>query len=161
MILGDSDVRQSLVGIPHYIHSMIAFACVFLLKVAAQHSGQFIDDGFVLDLITRVVQQLRSTSTGKYHLVHLMADGLEKMAASKIQSPSAMHMHNPSVSGGPQNGLSNGLGDTITPLNGNDAGNMYAGNMMSTGFEADFNLGSSQFLLSDFGNFDFNFGGMG
>lgn len=160
MLLGDPDVRESLVGIPHYIHSMIAFACVFLLKVAAQHSGQYIDDGFVLDLITRVVQQLRSTSTGQYHLVHLMADGLEKMAASKIQSPSVLQMHN-SVNGDTQSGLPHGIGNPITPLANHDTGTMYAGNMMGTGFEADFNLGTSQFLLSDFGNFDFNFSGMG
>ncbi|EMD93686.1 hypothetical protein COCC4DRAFT_67032 [Bipolaris maydis ATCC 48331] len=161
LILRDPDVRESLVGIPHYIHSMIAFACVLLLKVAAQHSGQYIDDGFVLDLITRVVQQFRSTSTGKYHLVHLMADGLEKMAASKIQSPSVLQMHNPSANGDPQVGLSHGIGSTATPLNTNGTGNMFANNIPGTGFEVEFGLGTSQFLLSDFGNFDFNFGGMG
>lgn len=161
LILGDPDVRESLVGIPHYIHSMIAFACVLLLKVAAQHSGQYIDDGFVLDLIGRVVQQLRSTSTGKYHLVHLMADGLERMASSKIQSPSVLQMHNPSANGDSQVGLSHGIGNTVTPLNTNDTASMYANNITGIGFEAEFSLGTSQFLLSDFGNFDFNFGGMG
>lgn len=140
---------------------MIAFACVLLLKVAAQHSGQYIDDGFVLDLITRVVQQFRSTSTGKYHLVHLMADGLERMAASKIQSPSVLQMQNPSPNGDPQVGLSHGIGNTATPFNTNNTGTTYANNLAGTGFEGEFGLETSQFLLSDFGNFDFNFGGMG
>jgi hypothetical protein len=90
MLLNDSVVRDSLVGVPHYIHSMIAFACVFLLKVAAQHSGMYTDDATVLDLTTKAAQQFRSTAVGKHHLVHLMVDGLEKMATSKIQSPSAI-----------------------------------------------------------------------
>ncbi|EUC49218.1 hypothetical protein COCMIDRAFT_85273 [Bipolaris oryzae ATCC 44560] len=161
LILGDPDVRESLVGIPHYIHSMIAFACVLLLKVSAQHSGQYIDDGFVLDLITRVVQQFRSTSTGKYHLVHLMADGLERMAASKIQCLSVLQMHNPSTNDDPQIGVSHCIDHTVTTLNPSDAGNIYANDVVGSGFEADFGLTTSQFLLSDFGNFDFNFGGMG
>ena len=29
-VLTDNDIRDGLVGIPHYIHSMIAFACVFV-----------------------------------------------------------------------------------------------------------------------------------
>jgi hypothetical protein len=90
MLLNDPVVRDSLVGVPHYIHSMIAFACVFLLKVAAQHSGMYMDDATVLDLTTKAAQQFRSTAVGKHHLVHLMADGLEKMATAKIQSPSAI-----------------------------------------------------------------------
>lgn len=88
MLLNDTDICEGLVGIPHYIHSMIAFASVFLLKVAAQHSGIYIEDTIVFDLTTKAVRQFRSTAVGKYHLVHLMADGLEKMVASQMKNSS-------------------------------------------------------------------------
>ncbi|PSN71783.1 hypothetical protein BS50DRAFT_484178 [Corynespora cassiicola Philippines] len=161
MLLTDFDVREGLVGIPHYIHSMIAFACVFLLKVAAQHSGQYIEDAVVFDMTTKVVQQFRSTAVGKWHLVHLMADGLEKMAASKIKSPSAF----------PNPTLPNGVGQaglhyvhepstTMPPMsNGNG---IYGPNVMSTnGFEDELHLGTTPFLHFDSGNIDFNFSGFG
>jgi hypothetical protein len=162
MLLTDYDIREGLCGIPHYIHSMIAFACVFLLKVAAQHSGQFIDDAVVLDMTTKAVQQFRSTAVGKWHLVHLMADGLEKMANSKIKSPSAMqnamtpngvhqvgmqYMSSPNTTMGPP--LTNGNG-------------LYNGGVMGPGFEDEFNLSTTPFLHFDSGtNFDFSFSGFG
>jgi hypothetical protein len=161
MLLSDPDVRDSLVGIPHYIHSMIAFACVFLLKVATQHSGQYIEDGLVFDLTARVVQQLRSTSTGKYHLAHLMADGLEKMAASKYQSPAAPHMHMTAFNGDVQPGVPHSLNNGMASVGNGDPNNMYANSIMGNGFEEGFNLATAQFLHFDTGNLDFHFGGMG
>jgi hypothetical protein len=161
MLLSDPDVRESLVGIPHYIHSMIAFACVFLLKVATQHSGQYIEDGFVLDLTARVVQQLRSTSSGKYHLTHLMADGLEKMAASKYQSPAAPHIDMMAFSGEVQPNVTHSLNNGVVSIGNGGSSDIYANGILSNGFEDDFNLATTQFLHFDTGNLDFNFGGMG
>jgi hypothetical protein len=161
MLLGDPHVRQSLVGIPHYMHSMIAFACVFLLKVTTQHSGQYIEDGFVLDLTARVVQQLRATSTGKYHLAHFMADGLEKMAASKYQSPAAPHIHMTDFDGTVQPGVPHSLNNGMASVANMDQTNMYTNGIIGNGFEGDFNLATAQYLHFDTGNLDFNFGGMG
>jgi hypothetical protein len=156
MILNDYDVRDGLVGIPHYIHSMIAFACVFLLKVATQHSGQYIEDATVLDLTTKVAHQFRSTAVGKHHLVHLMAEGLEKMATSKIKSPSAIS--NPHVHDG--DGLySNERLATMPPiLNGNG---MYGVGMMGGSFDADLSLSATPFLHFETDNYNLNLPGFG
>ncbi|KAF2475966.1 uncharacterized protein BDR25DRAFT_253605 [Lindgomyces ingoldianus] len=168
MLLTDYDIREGLVGIPHYIHSMIAFACVFLLKVAAQHSGQFIEDAVVFDLATKAVQQFRSTAVGKWHLVHLMADGLEKMVASKIKSPSAIR--SPPLPDANRNGngvapsglhyMNQSQAATSMLLMPNGEG-LYGsgGNAVVNGFEEDLNIATSSFLHFDSGNFDFNFTG--
>ncbi|KAF2017494.1 hypothetical protein BU24DRAFT_344912 [Aaosphaeria arxii CBS 175.79] len=160
MLLTDFDIREALVGIPHYIHSMIAFACVFLLKIAAQHSGQYIEDARVLDMSNKVVQQFRSTAVGKWHLVHLMADGLEKMTLSKIKSPPVFH--NPPVSNGmDQTGMQyvNEPSTTMSSMaNGNGTG-IFNGGMIANPFEEDLNLSTTPFLHFDSGNYDFNFSG--
>ncbi|KAF2180420.1 hypothetical protein K469DRAFT_278788 [Zopfia rhizophila CBS 207.26] len=160
MLLTDYDVREGLVGIPHYIHSMVAFACVFLLKIAAQHTGQFIEDAVVIDLTSKAVQQFRSTPVGKYHLVHLMADGLEKMAASKIKSPSAIpHPPLPNGVDPALHYMNNPNTSTMPPItNGNG---IYGGSIMTNGFEDDTNFSTTPFLHFDSGDIDFNFTGFG
>jgi hypothetical protein len=155
LLLTDRDIREGLVGIPHYIHSMIAFACVFLLKVAAQYNGQFITDAVVLDMCTKAVQQFRSTAVGKWHLVHLMADGLEKMAAKKIKTPPAQsnsRLNLPNVMD--QVGLHyvEEPSATLPPLmNGQEICN----------FDDEFSLSTTPFLHFDSGNFDFSFSEFG
>lgn len=82
-ILHDSDLRVSLAGVPHYFHTMIAFACTFLLKVATKHKSQLLvkmED--ISDLARRVANLFSNTPAGTLHLVHRMADGLEKLADS-------------------------------------------------------------------------------
>ncbi|KAF2732658.1 hypothetical protein EJ04DRAFT_535904 [Polyplosphaeria fusca] len=159
MLLSDYDIREGLAGIPHYIHSMIAFACVFLLKVAAQHSGHYIDDAVVLELTSKAVQQFRSTAVGKWHLVHLMADGLEKMAMRKIQSPTAFQhptVPNGAVQASMQYVDSN---STLPPINNGNG--IYGNGMMGNSFEDDLNMSGVPFLHFDSGNIDFSFGGFG
>jgi hypothetical protein len=138
---------------------MIAFACVFLLKVAAQHSGQFIEDATVFDMTTKVVQQFRSTAVGKYHLVHLMADGLERMAATKIMSPSTLQ-HAPLPNGISQSGMHYVADSNNSMPHMTHDNNMYAAGLMGNGFEEDLNLSTTPFLHFDSGNYDFNFSGL-
>lgn len=131
---------------------MIAFACVFLLKVAAQYTGQFVEDAVVLDMCTQAVQQFRSTAVGKWHLVHLMADGLEKMAAKKIKTPAPSNMTLPNVMD--QAGLHyvDEPSTTLPPLaNGSE---MYT-------LDDEFSLSTTPFLHFDSGNFDFSFSEFG
>lgn len=159
-LLVDPDLREGLVGIPHYLHTMTAFACVFLLKVVAQYAGQFIEDSVVLDLTSQLVQQFRCTAVGKWHLVHLMADGLEKLAAKKIASP-----------GGYRNLLTptaNTPG-TMTYLNGTTqlqmneyaAEPLFGQTLGHTFTDNDTQLGSADFLHFENGQFDFNYPGFG
>jgi hypothetical protein len=158
-LLIDPDLREGLVGIPHYLHTMTAFACVFLLKVAAQYPGQFIEDAVMLDLTSRLVQQFRSTAVGKFHLVHLMADGLEKLAAKKIASPAGyQNLLSPTARtpggitlNGPNQMEMSGYG--AEPLFGQTLGNAFVNN--------DGEVASSPFLHFETGHFDFNYPGFG
>ncbi|KAL1612673.1 hypothetical protein SLS60_000902 [Paraconiothyrium brasiliense] len=156
MLLADYDIRESLVGIPHYLISMIAFACVFLLKVASQHSGQYIDDTVVYDLTTKAVQQFRATSVGKWHLVHMMAEGLEKLVASRTTKPTANHDQRilPATS---QAGPAFEHSPHMTSMAASNG--FYEGDPLNNGFEEDFGLGTSSFLSIQPGELDFNFPG--
>lgn len=58
---------------------MSAFACMFLAKLAMIHGDQLIDRQQVMDSIVRLAGFYRSTPVGKWHLVNLMADGLDKI----------------------------------------------------------------------------------
>lgn len=133
---------------------MIAFACVFLLKIAGQYSGQYIEDTVVFDLATKAVQQFRSTPVGKWHLVHLMTEGLEKMLAKKTT---------PSIAT-PTAPLSNRnfaptISNIITPLTNTES--MYADSTNGPNFEEVFNFGTSSFLNFDTGTIDLDFTGFG
>jgi hypothetical protein len=160
MLLTDSDVREGLIGIPHYIHSMIAYACVFLLKVAAQYKGQYIDDGSVLEMTSKVVQQFRSTSVSKYHLVHLMANGLEKMASSKITSPSLTQQLDIANGVPPSGPRSIAAASTVPPVVNSNGHAMFPDNI-GNGFEENFLLGTTPFLHFESGDIDYSFGGFG
>ena len=80
LILEDRDVRMSLNGVPHYIHTMAAFACVFLLKLARRRTGQFlVAEDVVFTLTSKIASLFRATPTSRWHLIHRMADGIDKM----------------------------------------------------------------------------------
>ena len=159
-VLTDNDIRDGLVGIPHYIHSMIAFACVFLLKIAAQYSGQYIDDAVVFDLATKAVEQFRSTPVGKWHLVHLMAEGLEKMLAKKTPTPRAA-----SIAPLPRSTTLSNINyspqrsNKPPPITNGDS--MFTDNANGASFEDSFNFGTSSFLNFDTGTLDLDFTGFG
>ncbi|KAJ4321093.1 hypothetical protein N0V94_003040 [Neodidymelliopsis sp. IMI 364377] len=152
MVLTDYDIQEGLVGIPHYIHSMIAFACAFLLNIASQYSGQYIADTMVFDMTTKAVQQFRSTAVGKWHLVHLMAEGLEKMIVKKGGSPAA-RLFGSLPTETSQSMVPNGS-ELNTPLNGGSYGDNLFGS-----FDDAYNLGTSSFLNFDTGTIDLDFTG--
>jgi hypothetical protein len=80
-LLEEETLQKGLAGVPHYFHGMIAFACMFLLRVATKHSVQLFPNTSNLgSAIARLAQLFRATQVGKEHLVHKMAEGLEKMA---------------------------------------------------------------------------------
>ncbi|KAF4964012.1 hypothetical protein FZEAL_10896, partial [Fusarium zealandicum] len=77
--LHDPDVASGIVGMPSYVHSMTAFASMFLTKVAIKYDD-LVERDKVFDLIAGLVQQFRSQPAGKWHLANLMISGLERMA---------------------------------------------------------------------------------
>ncbi|KAL1985249.1 hypothetical protein VTN96DRAFT_8048 [Rasamsonia emersonii] len=87
LLLNDPDLRRSILGVPHYFHTMIAFACVVLLKVSSRYRDDLaIDTDTIYSLIGRIINLLRSNSCNRYHLVHWMAEGLDKMLKSSSSS---------------------------------------------------------------------------
>lgn len=83
LLLDDKDAQIAIAYVPHHVHGMIAFACMFLLKIATKHSEQlFVDTVRFQRLINALAQHFKSTDLGKDHLIHRMAEGLEKMAES-------------------------------------------------------------------------------
>lgn len=87
--MNDPDLRRSIIGVPCYFHTMIAFACVVLLKVADRYRDELaIDTGSVYASIRQIIELLRSSNCGRNHLVHWMAGGLAKMLRASIGTPS-------------------------------------------------------------------------
>ena len=158
MVLSDHDIRESLVGIPHYLHSMIAFACVFLLKISIQYSGQYIEDGFVRELTMKAVDHFRSTAVGKWHLVHLMADGLEKLARSNKRSATTS-TNVLAAEKFPQEGLTGtqDVGFGLNPLESS----FFENEALMPGFGDDFDFRTSSFLHFGSSDMDFGFSGSG
>ncbi|QQK47837.1 Fungal specific transcription factor, putative [Penicillium digitatum] len=97
--LDERDIQLALVGVPLYLHSMITFAAVFLLKIAAKvcsngaipgslgkrtsiaSAGLHVDVSYVRVLVGRVVDLMVACSqrASERHLSHHIARGLRKM----------------------------------------------------------------------------------
>ncbi|KAI5202833.1 hypothetical protein E4T39_04564 [Aureobasidium subglaciale] len=144
VLLSDTDMRAGLVGMPHYLHTMIAFACGFLLQMTTRYDGDLVQRTAVHDLINRLVAQLRLMPTGKYHLVRFMAEGLEKMVEASMRTPTqpAAQLFN----GGFQYMSDNSYGRSADPA----ASQMDM--MAGGGGQNDFGLGRDEsFMIPDFG----------
>jgi hypothetical protein len=96
VVLDERDIQRALVGVPLYLHSMITFAAVFLLKIAVKScsnqcgqgqstsissAGLVIDIPYVRVLVGRIVEVMVSCSqrASERHLSHHIARGLRKM----------------------------------------------------------------------------------
>lgn len=85
-VLEEEDLRRALVGTPLYVHTMIAFASVFLMKVATKWNrimGFNIEHSYlnVSHLLEKMIVLLKSSVTSDRHVLHHIAAGLEKMLA--------------------------------------------------------------------------------
>lgn len=83
-VLEEEDMRRALVGTPLYVHMMIAFASVFLMKVATKWNrimGFNIEHSYVnvSRLLKKMIELLKSSVTSDRHVLHHIAAGLEKM----------------------------------------------------------------------------------
>lgn len=97
-VLDDSYMRNSLIGVPLYLHSMITFAAVFLLKIAVKGHASHVSSGKdahnsiasadlsistlqVRELVGQTVEMLMSCRerASRRHLSHHIARGLSKM----------------------------------------------------------------------------------
>lgn len=82
IVLEEPSIRDSMVGVPLYLHTVIAFAVVFLIKMSSRWTGI----GVSIDAETRtkpliegVIALFRSCRVGKGHILYAMADGFERL----------------------------------------------------------------------------------
>ncbi|OJJ44294.1 hypothetical protein ASPZODRAFT_135101 [Penicilliopsis zonata CBS 506.65] len=81
MVLEEPDIRDAIVGVPIFTHTMVTFSAVFLIKVAVSwHTASLsIDGGQVRRLVERVIELMNCVSAGERHLTRHIARGLGKM----------------------------------------------------------------------------------
>jgi hypothetical protein len=96
-VLEEDDMRRALVGTPLYVHTMIAFASVFLMKVTTNWNtiiGLNVETKYVTGLLERMIQLLKGSVTSDRHLLYHIAAGLEKMLErsrqARAQGPNAV-----------------------------------------------------------------------
>lgn len=81
-VLEEPDIRNAIVGVPLFTHTMIAFSAVFLLKVAWKWNvgnGLNIDAHHVQDLVQNIINLMGSAKASEKHLTYHIAKGLERM----------------------------------------------------------------------------------
>ena len=94
-IVDDPEVQSHLNGVPLYFDTMIAFAFVFLLKVATKFSSALRTNGSeILELLrtTSVVLRQATAHMHQQHLLRFISEGIEKLlekahGASQQQLP--------------------------------------------------------------------------
>lgn len=81
MVLEEQDVRDAIVGVPIFTHTMVTFSAVFLLKVAVNWNSAYlnIDGRQVRHTVQRVIELMTCVSAGDRHLTRHIARGLSKM----------------------------------------------------------------------------------
>ncbi|KUL90735.1 hypothetical protein ZTR_00065 [Talaromyces verruculosus] len=135
MVLEEQDVRDAIVGVPIFTHTMVTFSAVFLLKVAVNWNSAYlnIDGRQVRHTVERVIELMNCVSAGDRHLTRHIARGLSKMLerfnawegwfnthhnGSNIKSSTSVATGNSAV-GGPTNGYDNPAASTATITNNN------------------------------------------
>lgn len=80
-VLNEPDIRNGLVGVPLYLHTMVTFSATFLLKVHQKwKTAQLGTDLVVIEgLVVRIINLLRESKASERHLTYHIATGLSKM----------------------------------------------------------------------------------
>ena len=107
-VLEEPSIRDSMVGVPLYLHTMIAFAVVFLIKMSSRWNGIGVSidaENKTRPLIEGVIALFRSCQAGKGHILYAMADGFERLLRRNMKNGDGGNAHgnghgNASVMGG-------------------------------------------------------------
>ncbi|KHN94232.1 uncharacterized protein MAM_07868 [Metarhizium album ARSEF 1941] len=91
LILNDPDMRRSVMGVPLYLLTTIAYACLFLMKAQTQWRSANLDirHETVASTIEGVIMLLEETSPCVRHVAHYLGRGLSGML-SKFKEHNAM-----------------------------------------------------------------------
>jgi hypothetical protein len=81
MVLDELDIRDAIVGMPLFTHTMLAFSAVFLLKVAWKWNAALlnIDARQVHELVQSIIDFMSNSTANERHLTFHIAAGLRKM----------------------------------------------------------------------------------
>ncbi|OAQ70985.1 fungal specific transcription factor [Pochonia chlamydosporia 170] len=81
LILNDPDMRRAVMGVPLYLLTTIAYACLFLMKAQTQWRSANLNIRYenVLSVIEGVVVLLEETSPCVRHVAHYLGRGLNGM----------------------------------------------------------------------------------
>lgn len=87
LVVQDRDLTAAFIGVPHYFHTMLAFACSFLLKTATKYRHHVaIDVKAVFGMIGQVVTLCKTTQCAQYHLIHWIGEGLHVLLSNCINA---------------------------------------------------------------------------
>jgi hypothetical protein len=89
-VLEEPYIRDSMVGVPLYLHTVIAFAVVFLIKMSSRWNGIGVSidaETKTKPLIEGVINLFRSCQAGKGHILYAMADGFERLLKRNMGKP--------------------------------------------------------------------------
>ncbi len=81
MVLDEPDVRNALVGVPLYLHTMISYAAVFLIKVHQKWKAFQLgtDSLLIRGLVGQVIDVLNQGRASERHITYHIASGLRKI----------------------------------------------------------------------------------
>ncbi|XWW97363.1 hypothetical protein V2A60_005345 [Cordyceps javanica] len=81
LILNDPDMRASIIGVPLYLLTTMAYACLFLMKCQAQWKSANLNISYdeVVPLIEGAIAVLNATRPCVRHVAHYLGSGLGSM----------------------------------------------------------------------------------
>lgn len=81
LVIDEPDIRDALIGVPLYLHTMITYAAVFLLKVQQQWKAARLgtDSVLIRENVDQVIKLFNKEGASERHLSYHIARGLTKM----------------------------------------------------------------------------------
>ncbi|KAG0650353.1 Zn(2)-C6 zinc finger-containing prtT, partial [Hyphodiscus hymeniophilus] len=81
LVIDEPDIRDALIGVPLYLHTMITYAAVFLLKVPQQWKAARLgtDSVLIRESVDHVIKLFNLEGASERHLSYHIARGLGKM----------------------------------------------------------------------------------
>jgi hypothetical protein len=81
LVIDEPDIRAALIGVPLYLHTMITYAAVFLLKVQQQWKAARLgtDSVLIRESVQHVIDLFNREGASERHLSYHIARGLSKM----------------------------------------------------------------------------------
>ncbi|KAK5199959.1 hypothetical protein LTR92_000500 [Exophiala xenobiotica] len=83
LIVQDLDLRNAFINGIHYFHSMVAHACLFLLKCNLKYKNHFqIDVEDVLAKVEQIILLCKEVPCADYHVINWIGKGLQTLLSS-------------------------------------------------------------------------------